>query len=193
MSSKAIALFLALAFAPAFAAAQSASPSASPPMMSSGQMRAHMQIFRQFHDRAEHLHASARAAMLGALSAAHRALLARIVGDLAVASHPNRDAAAQQLDAALSAREKHVILTEASYVKTQMHALVEHMRSQMMSTMTREQRQQVVTMHGRMDGGMAMGMRERHHETPDAGEILLRMATNDHPPMMQFMMVHHPH
>jgi hypothetical protein len=205
MSSKAIALFLALAFAPALAVAQSAPPAppappaasaspGAPPMMTHEQMRAHMRIFRQFHDQAERLHDAARAAMLGALSAAHRSLLARIVGNLAVSAHPDRHAAARQLDGALSAREKHYILNEARYVKDQMQTLMGHMRSQMMSMMTRQQRQGMATMHAHMHGRTMMG-RWQHHGAPDAGEILLQFATNEHPPMgMQIMMmVHHPH
>lgn len=199
MSSKAIALFLALASAPAIAAAQSASPLAPPPAtataappapphapFSRAEMRAHMQAFRQFHDQVERLHDSARAKILGALSAAHRALLARVVGNLAVSAHPDRRIAARELDAALTAHERQAILNESRYVMEQTRALMNRMRSQMMSTMGSAQRHRVVMMHG--------GMRHygHHHRAPDAGEILLQFATNEHPPMMQFMVVHHP-
>jgi len=44
--------------------------------------------------------------MLGALTPAHRALLAQIVGELAVAPVPDATTAAQRLDAALSPRPK---------------------------------------------------------------------------------------
>ncbi len=162
--------------------------------MTPAQMRMHMHIFRRFHEQMMHLHDSARAAILHSLTPAHRALLARIVGDLSVALHPDRDAAARRLDAALSAGEKHYILNEGRYVMDQMHALMDRMRSQMMGTMTTQQRQRMMMMHGQTTMAMGGGMMRREcQHAPDAGQILLHMALNDHPPMMRFMMMmHHP-
>ncbi len=48
--------------------------------------------------------------MLGALTPAHRALLAQIVGELAVAPVPDATTAAQRLDAALSPAEAQTVL-----------------------------------------------------------------------------------
>lgn len=51
-----------------------------------------------------------RQEMLGALTPAHRALLAQIVGELAVAPAPDSTTAAQRLDAALSPAEAQTVL-----------------------------------------------------------------------------------
>jgi len=54
-------------------------------------------------------HRQGRIAMLGALTQPHRELLARVVGELAIAPEPDIDAAATQLDAALTPAEVQTI------------------------------------------------------------------------------------
>jgi hypothetical protein len=181
MNPRAFVLIVAMAAFPAFGLAQTAAPMQPPANLTQSQMQQHMAIFKHFHEQMERDHAVARSAMLSALSAAHRELLAHLVGQLAIASHPDVHAAASQLDAALSTREKAAILQEQHAVMEQMHSLMEQMHTQMQSMMQGHQGQ----MHGMVE------MHEHEHHTPDAGEILLRTSMNEHPPMMQFMMVHH--
>ena len=91
-----------------------------------------------------------RAQVLAALTPAHRQLVASVIGSLAVAEHPNPQAAAKQLDAALSGSEKNAILA----ADKQMH----------------DQMQQMFDQSGRGRYGGRGG-----DETPDAGQILLTL------------------
>ena len=83
----ALALALAIVASPAFAQ--------QPPRMS-GAMQSR---------------ASGRAAMLRALTNAHRNLLATIAGQLATSENPDIDGAAQRLDSVLTAAEKQSIMS----------------------------------------------------------------------------------
>lgn len=181
MIYRAFVLIVAMAAFPALGLAQTAAPMQPPANLTQSQMQQHMEVFRRFHKQMEREHAAARSAMLSALSAQHRELLAHVVGQLAISAQPDQRAAARELDAALSAREKAAILQEQRAAMEQMRALMEQMRTQMQSMM--QAHRGMMQMHG--------GMREHEHHTPDPGEILLRMTTSEHPPMMQFMMVHH--
>ncbi len=112
-----LALIAALAAAPLSALAQQAPPSGGP-MGGPGMDRPSMQQMQQMRQ----LHAQARAKILAALTPAHKALVAKIVGDLAVANEPNEAAAIEQLDAALSPAEKTAILNAHDEIIKQMHA-----------------------------------------------------------------------
>jgi len=68
-------------------------------------------------------HEAFRSSVLHALTPEHRALLAQIVGQLAVSDKPDRDAAAKQLDSALTDSEKQNILAAATQMMTQMKAM----------------------------------------------------------------------
>jgi len=92
----------ALALLPAFAAAQT--PAAAP-APSPAPLAAEMSAGMAFMSKVIAAQMQARTAMLAALTPAHRDLLAQVVGQLAVASDPNMDAAASRLDAALSPAE----------------------------------------------------------------------------------------
>jgi hypothetical protein len=70
------------------------------------------------------VHDQARAAILAALSPAHKALFAQVTGQLAVAAHPDADAAAARLNAALSATEKQKIMAAAQSAMAKMHAMM---------------------------------------------------------------------
>ena len=102
------------------ALAQSAPP--SPP---AGTMQppppAQMQ---QMRDQLMRLHRQARASILAALTPAHKALFARITGQLAVADRPDCDAAVKQLNAALSAPEKQKIMAAAQTAMAKMRAMM---------------------------------------------------------------------
>ncbi|HEY9085614.1 MAG TPA: hypothetical protein VIN40_06730 [Candidatus Tyrphobacter sp.] len=206
MNSKAFALFLALALTPLIASAQTQSspapaapaapatvPAPAGPMemqmeMSPAQRQAHMQAMRAFRQQAEHLHRATRAKMLAALTAAHRALLARVVGNLAIAANPDPRAAARTLDAAISSGERQAVLNAQRSEMSQMHALMEQMRTQMENSLTPAQRAQMqshmIEMHGHgmMTGMMMddMGMHHHGRHASDAGFILLHSLMPGH-------------
>ena len=174
ISSKVLALFLTLAAAPAFAAAQSqppAPPAAAPaPSANPGgpMMRAHM-------DAVRHLRNQARAQMLGSLSYAHRAAIARIVGNLAISTNPDPRAAAREIDGVLSSSERQAILAAQSSEMQRMRAMMEQMRAQMQQAHAHMQ-QWMQRMHQGMQ-------RMHHHHTPTAGGILLRSLLANEGPM----------
>jgi hypothetical protein len=86
---------------------------------------------RQMRQQMAQIHTQARTQMLGALTPAHRSLLANVAGQLAIAPAPNFRAAAQQLDTALSATEKQSILAADTSARNQMRTAFQQMRSQM--------------------------------------------------------------
>jgi hypothetical protein len=189
MKAKIFALILAFAGLPVLGLAQmqqsGTMPAGGSPQFTQQQMRQHLQIFRQYAEKMRAAQSSARATVLSSLTPAHRALLARIAGQLAVSTNPDRRAAARQLDAVLSSREKSVILSQQSHVMSQMRAYGEQMHHQMTSMMTQAQRSQMQTMMAH-HGGMMM----RHHErrlANDPGAALLRMAMREGGPMMVMM------
>ncbi|MGH7737964.1 MAG: hypothetical protein ACREMP_08900 [Candidatus Tyrphobacter sp.] len=175
MSIRLPVFFMTLLLLPAVAAAQTPPPRvpAVPAMQSpSPQMRADMQRFRD-EMRAQmaslrRLHDATRAKMLAALSPAHRAAVARIVGDLAVSPSPDPRSAARQIDALLSSAERSAILADSRSEMTKMRALMERMRSRMHA--------QFGALHGAMMRAHSRmrAWHERHrHRRPDAGSALL--------------------
>lgn len=175
-------LAFCLLVSPAAAMAQSA-PSAPPqgPRAPHGDLGA----FRQVHDQMAQAHRSERAKILAALTPAHRALLASIVGGMAVAANPDPKAAAAKLDAALSANEKNAVLSIHQSTMTQMHAAMEKAHAQFLSSLTPEQQQQ---MQGHMDH-MQAHMGQMHgapggqlgppREEPSAGQLVLMIASSE--------------
>jgi hypothetical protein len=127
------------------------------------------QQFRQMRSQIQQIHGAERAQILGALTPAHRSLLATIAGRLATSANPDFQSAAQQLDSALSGGEKQAIINASENARNKMRSLMSQMRPE-----------------------GPMGMRAPHgNRTPDAGRILLRTAMSpgpgmmmDHPPMM---------
>ncbi len=181
MTTKVLLLLLTLGFLPVAATAQSmpaptpaqsAAP-AAPAMNPGGPMRLtpaqrqqFMATFRRFSEQARSIRRATRLRMLAALSAAHRALLARLAGNLAIASNPNPRAVASELDAALYPSERAAILAASRAEMAQVRALGAQIRAQMQSVMPRPPNG-----HGNRTW-IRHGMRHRH--TPTAGEILLR-------------------
>ncbi len=184
MNSKVLALLIALSFTPLLVSAQTQPPTGAPAVNPGGPMQpAHMQMFRRFHEQAEQAQRAARSRMLAALSAQHRLLVAHIVGMLAISANPNPRAAAQAIDAALSASERAAILNVQHSAMEQMRAQMEQMRSQMQQMHP----QGTTTAHsGTMRG------RGHHHHHPDAGETLLRSLLPGHSEMPMMMRMH-PH
>jgi hypothetical protein len=121
-------LSLALAL-PAVAFAQQGPPGGGPPPggpmprhTPTAAMRADMQQLRQLHEQF-------RSQVLGALSPAHKQLLAQVAGNLAISASPDPKAAVKQLDGALSASEKTAILNAASSFRDQAKAAFAKMRA----------------------------------------------------------------
>jgi hypothetical protein len=114
--------------------AQSPPPGGMQPMMMQ-QMRAHML----------QMHQQLRTEVLGALTPAHKALLASIAGELATATTPDFHAAADRLDAALSPAEKQAIVSAAQSMRANMQSLMQstHVPNMPMQQMS----------HGRMTAG----------------------------------------
>jgi len=176
---------LCLAFAPSAVLAQTAAPDVAPPHPDFAAMQ-------QMHAQMEQIHQQARSQILGALTPAHRALLANVVGQLAVAPNPDRAAAARALDAALTQNEARAILAASSAARTQSHALMESARAQFEASLPADQRARMqqhmeVRPEGQEPGS---GKRETlQQRESDPGEQLLDIATgggHDH----MYMMMH---
>jgi hypothetical protein len=130
--------------------------------------------FKQMHDQAERIHRAERTQVLAALTPAHRALLASIVGNMAIAANPDHKAAAARLDAALSPAEKSAVLAAHKTAMTQMHDAMQAMMAQM------PQPQGSPRPHPTWQ--------HREHHTASAGELVLTI-TSGHggPHGMPFM------
>ncbi len=148
---KLLVLFTLLASIPVLVFAQAQpppGPGGTPwPRPDFGAMRQNMQQLQTLHNQF-------RAKVLGALTPAHRTLLASVAGQLAISTSPDRKAAIQKLDAALTSGEKQAILNAAQSFMTQVRALFEQSSPRP------------------RPGGM-----ERARHAPDAGELLLMIAT----------------
>ena len=135
-------------------------PPGGPPGM--GGQHGDFSKMRQVHEQMAQIERTERDAVLGALTPAHRELLARSIGELSVAQKPDPRAAAARLDAALTPGEKSAILSAHQTAMTQMHDVL----SQAMKDQN----------HPRMQ-------HERKH-TPTAGEIAMRVAGHGDHDMM---------
>jgi len=172
MKLNVLALLLALGAAPSLALAQTAPP--APPAAG---MRAHSQEFRQFAQQARSMQLAARSQMLSALTAEHRAEIARVIGSLAISTNPDPRAAARDIDAMLSPRERDAILSAQTAERSQMQALHQQMLAQMEQAHP-EMAQRMQQMHARMDQMHGQAGGRRH--APTAGSILLRTLVPGH-------------
>lgn len=105
-------------------AALAQQPPGPPGPPSPPDQRFHQQ-FEAMHSKMAQIHSEARGQMLAALSASHKQFLATVVGDLAIANAPDFDAAARQIDAALSPGEKDAILKSAKTAWDKSRTLME--------------------------------------------------------------------
>jgi hypothetical protein len=179
-----VALSLALTLIPVSALAQTTPTGVR--SITPAQRQAMFQQFQAFHQREEQLHQQFRAQVLGTLSADQRTSVANLIGQLAVSSNPDPQAAATQLDSVLSQGQKQQILSAHNTFKAQSKSLHEQMMRQMRNEMP--------------GGGPPMGGHEgmqgmqRTQMQPDAGMILLHLLGSfggDEHHMM--MMMDHPH
>ena len=131
-----------------------------------------MAIMQQAREKIDQLHAKARTSMLGALSPAHRTLLAQLVGQLAVAPSPDTAGAAKQLDASLAPAEAKSIVDISTSSEQQVQQVMEDARNQMQASMPQGGPGQ--GRYGGMRGMNAMGGGGQAQTDP--GMILLAMA-----------------
>ena len=133
-----------------------------------------MEQMQKLHEQMRQLRSQARLQMLGSLSAAHRAAIANIIGQLAIAPTPNRRAAEAQIDALLSNGEKQSVLNVEATERTNSRTMMESMCAQFEASATPEER---AKMQAREAARQSRGtMNDRPKMTPDAGRTLLRMA-----------------
>ncbi|HXW50641.1 MAG TPA: hypothetical protein VEJ41_01520 [Candidatus Acidoferrales bacterium] len=156
----------------------------------SPQMRAAFSVMQQAHAKMEQLHAQARLAALNSLTPAHRALLAQVVGQLAIAANPDVNAAARSIDNALSQNEGRSILNISSSLESQSRQIMEAARQQMMAANPNGQAGPGGPGGPAGPGGPWMGghgfhqgMQGPQNSTPDPGMILLLMSTHALHPM----------
>jgi hypothetical protein len=132
---------------------------APPPMQQHPDMAGMKQVFEQV----ERIHRAERTQVLAALTPAHRELLARIVGEMAIAANPDHKAAAARLDSALSANEKNAVLAAHTTAMTQ----ARNAMHEMMANMPRPQG----------SAGPRPRWHEHEHGNPTAGEVVLMVAS----------------
>ena len=132
---------LAATAVPSFA--QTARPTPNPAMRAQ---------FQQMRTQMRQIHTAERSQILGALTPAHRSLLASIAGQIATSVTPDFKGAASRLDSALSSGEKQAILNAAQNARTKQRSLMSSVHPE----------------HARRNGSHA-------HRTPDAGALLLRL------------------
>jgi hypothetical protein len=186
-------LSLAFLLPSAAALADDATPPPPPPGASAPAAAGHRGFsdmrrdMRQNRAQFEKIMLQARSQMLGALTSQHRALLANLVGQLAIAPKPDPEAAAKRLDAALSPSESKAVLAAAENAHTQMRTLMgDGMREHHFGPdggrgpggMNGPGRPEAMGSPG--PGGPGNGppmQRHEHHMTRDAGRILLHLAS----------------
>jgi hypothetical protein len=140
-----------------------AQETAQPP--TAAQMQSRMAEFQAVHQKMEQIHAQGRAQLLAALSPAHKAALANYIGQMAVATNPNPEVTARQIDALLTPAESQSVLRIHATLRDQMRSVMEQARTEM----------------GR--GGPPPGAHPQER-APDAGHILLMLAMPGGPGMM---------
>ena len=123
---------------------------------------------RQTRQQLMQLRRQTRTQMLAALTPEHKALVATVVGQLAIAPDPDPRAAAQQLDNALSAAEKQAILKLGETLRTSSRSLMEAERTRMEATLSPDERARIAQRQDRMKA-----QQTAHPRTPDAGITLL--------------------
>jgi hypothetical protein len=168
MNKSLLALALALSVTPIAALAQDAN---APAPQTPDQHQAVQQTFQRFFQQEEQLHQQMRSQILSSLSPVHRREVAAVIGQLAVAQNPDPQAAAKQLDMALSPGERQRIMAAHESFRNQTIQLHEQMRTQMQSELPPGHPMDRWPQNASMQ-----------HPQPDAGTILLS-ALSPHPMM----------
>jgi len=151
------------------------------------------QIMEQTHQQMDQLQTQLRSKVLGSISPAHRQLLAQVVGNLAISPNPDWEAAARQLDSALSPSEAQTVLAAHQAGMQQMMSIMQSAHQRVQSLLTAQQRQQMTTMHGA--GGPQAHAMFVHGGSPGqitAGMILLHLSEAGGGDHVYMMMGGHP-
>ncbi len=136
-----------------------------------------MEAMQKFRDQVRQIHSTARLQMLGSLTPAHRAALANIIGQLAIAPNPNRRAAEAQIDALLTGGEKTAVLNSEASARNASRSLMENARTQFEASATPDERAKMQARDAARAQRETQGpSRQTTAETPDAGRTLLRIA-----------------
>lgn len=167
--------------APAAGVAQGAPPIPPP---EPGGWHADPGVFRQLHEQMAQAHRDERAKILAALTPAHRALVASLVGQLAVAADPDPAAAAAKLDAALSPSEKKAVLGIHQSARELLHTAMEKAHAQMLASLPPDQQQQIQARMDQMHGGSSAMQRRAPSQEPSAGQLVLMTASSESGHMM---------
>ncbi len=162
MRSFILVLALAGLTAPIAALAQDAAGAPAPAW--SGQ---HSAAFEQAHQQMRRLHEQERAAMLNALTPAHKQLVAQVAGQLAISANPDFEGAVRKLNASLTPSESQSVLRIHEQYKQQMHAVME----QTFKSLPADQ-QQAIQQHMQQHQG-EMGNAQRQRPQLTAGALLL--------------------
>jgi hypothetical protein len=117
---------------------------------------------------------AARAAMLAALTPAHRELVSRVVGELAVAPDPNIDAAARQLDASLSPAEVRAIGNAEAQSRSQIVGAAGELQSSITPAQRRQMMEQAAQAMRTMSSSMAPAIAKVMQDESDPGHVLLK-------------------
>ena len=168
--SRAVLLSLVLAFAPAVAVAQTAPlpTSGGAPALNAQQQAALRQLRIQFQQS----RLQTRARLLAALTPAHRAAVANIVGQLALTSNPNPHAAVQALDTILAPAERQSILNIAAAERANTQTLRQQQKAVFEETLTAAERAQAAQREAQRQAYRQSHPRSLH--VPDPGAIVLR-------------------
>jgi hypothetical protein len=171
LAALALALTPGAVFAQTTAAAAPPAPAAAaaddqgPPRPTAAQMSA----MRVSFEALKAIRAQARVAMLGSLSAQHRAALATIIGQLAISAAPDPAAAERQIDALLSRGEAQNILNVAAAERTSERSAMEAARAQFEASLSADQKAKFAERDQRMTAERAA----HTPPAPDAGRELL--------------------
>lgn len=127
---------------------------------------------QQVHLQMEQVRLQTRARMLAALTPAHRALVANVVGQLVTSVNPNPQAAAASLDALLAPVEKQSIVNIAAAERSNVRALMSQQRAAFESTLTADQKAALAQREVKRQAFMQS--HPRPARVADPGEIVLR-------------------
>ena len=160
MNKGIFALAFALSVLPISALAQDSNA----PAPTADQRQAIHQTFEQFRQQEEQLYQQMRYQMLSAMSPVHRRAVGALIGELAIASNPDPQAAARQLDGMLSGAERQRIIAAHTSFESQSRQLHEQMHEQLQRVMP-DARDDMM----KHDHEHSMGSRQL-----DAGTLLLK-------------------
>ena len=161
---------------PSAPAVASPAPLAPPAMPKPdwSKMRAMMKQMQTAMKRMRDLRRTERASMLGALSKAHRAALASVVGALAIAAKPDPKAAAAKINAMLTLKERAAIFAALRTYMTKLTAAHKAMFQSISKSMPSPAPAITVdTSDMRLAAPMARMHRGRHRRMVTAGTLLL--------------------